>query len=350
MRRSDILPIGIAALVLLPGCLGWGVGPAGPTNDAPAGDASAPSYENSSVRVRNGTEFLPGSEPHTHDFWNGRERVIIANRTLSFDDPNNLLGNEVTFLPDPGKSVLPGTAEIRLTLRWDGYADVSARYFFPGRWRVLTDSREMSSGETWRIPLNRSGWDVPHARRSLWEFTVRRSAFDVNTEIEATVTIHRSNRSLPLDPPHFDQFGGKDRKVLYDEELRVSDWMAPLRSHQGDPLVVFPPFGQAMDAVPPGTARIVVDIRWGSSPTGDPGYRLTYLTAHDTTDDRSATASERGADGARWAIEPSDDEADSPYAYHSRWEFRIWRPEGLEGSVPQGGSTFHIQVVAYRDA
>lgn len=347
-------------LLVLPaaaGCLGSSPssnGAAAGTDDGnDTADADPFNYTNSSVQVRNGTVFVNGSQAHTHDYWDGRERVTILDSDFNFvDDGVDVLRSTIVLNPAPGKSVLPGTDRIVMSVDWESdRADgVVATYYFPGPTGTLQGNQPIQKGSSWEIDIDKRGWDVPHARRSLWQFTVNKGFSQVTLQdIHVTIEIVRTNRSLPMDPPHFDQFEGADSKVVFERSYSEPD-PAPLAEEgRGFPIMVFPDFGESMDAIPWDAETVTVEVHWSTVVPVPPSYRVTYKTAKDL-EWKQAEPVESGDEGAIYVFHPTDDETDSQYAYHSLWEFAIWREDSPEQKVvPYPDQSFRVKVTASRD-
>lgn len=355
---ATALVVALLVTVLLAGCLGI-LGPSGdgqdPADADPADEDDGDDWDvdNSSVPVRPGTRFVNGSRPHTHDYWEGQSQRTILDTDLSFNErARGPFRNTFTFHPSSGESVLPGTGEISVTVTWQADADqVHLSYFFPGPQETLQDARWMDNGDEWRIEVDKTGWDVPHARRSLWQFRMGKSPSDVGlTDVHVKIVIHRNATNLPLDPPHFDQFDGADERTVFDGTVEVSD-LAPVLNEVRDlPIVRLPEFGQSFDAVPHTAETVVLEVAWETTGATEPRFELTYRTASDL-EDREADPGEVGPGGATWTFHPTDREVDSEYAYHSLWELAFWRPtdDPVQHYAPYSDVTFRITMTAYRN-
>lgn len=349
----------LCLLIALPlaGCLGASQGSSGPDAQGPADgddDTDDLNYSNSSVRVRNGTQFVDDSQPHTHDYWSGKQSVTILDSAFSFlDRGTNVLRSTVKFQPAPGKSVLPGTARMEVTLSWDGAMSdqMHVSFYRPGPFTTLQNDTRLDNGETWSFPVPTEGWDVPHARRSLWQFRINRLRwYDHSTEtVDVKITVHRTNRSLPLDPPHFDQFEGLDKKRLFSETYEDGDVAPLLDEVRGFPVLRFPRFGEAMDAVPWNAEKVHVKVTWAHTVPVPPPYQMRYKSAHDLSEQEAEPAQESDS-SAVYVFQPTDEETDSQYAYNSLWEFTLYREDDPSAKIaPYPNARFRVEIWASRN-
>lgn len=353
----------LAVLVLLTvplaGCLGLLGGPDEPPAP-PAGNGSGSDDpladwdpEDSSVPVPPGTTFVNGSEPHTHDYWDGRSEVTILDTDMSFNErARGAFRNTFTFHPAKGESVLPGTDTVTVTATWQADGEqVHLGYFFPGPWEVLQDAERLENGEEWVIDVNKTGWDVPHARRSLWQFRISRTWSDVTfTDVHVTIVIHRNATNLPLDPPHFDQFEGRDSRVALDESFQVSDLAPAVDEARGMAVLRVPEFGESFDPVPHDAESVVIEVTWSSAIATEPRFDLTYRSAEDV-EDQQAEWDQVDGTGGTLTVHPSDRQTDSQYAHSSLWEIALWRPEDdpVQQHGPYHNLQVHVTITAYRN-
>lgn len=422
-KSSPQAYIAIAAVCLmvatgLAGCVG---GSGGSTNADDAGevdDTDDPTNvtevrnktKNSTIKVRRGTDLDPNSTYHTHDSWGDRTEITIldpdrddaatqtldyqsfysdcvpfcSNPTLVFDIPQRREGDDLI-----ANTVFQGTGKITLTLSWEGQAAVGepelcvtndasptpcgrADATFTFSENGATKTIEYGSGL-----LTKETWDPPHARKSNWRFGVKPCETDrgacvpalQQTEFTLTVTIHRGDQNLPLDPPHFSFYGAKDKLTLLDGYLvdsgrviTVDDWYFQQRgSSKARPLwyigrAQIADAGSEHRVVAPGTAEMRVRVEWEDG-QGDPEQtplELRYLSASDPWGDWQEPGDVQECEGNLtnckvYTIAVSGLGADSLYATQTQW---LWGLFMGEDGTPEGmmDATVEMSIDIFKEA
>lgn len=305
---------------------------------------------------------------------------------------------DVPVDPEDPRFVYPGTGQVDVTLTWESEGlEQSARTLLPV---VCLSNRAFvpncetddlstndthvyeSPGETWSISddgiVNRQTADPPHALKSNWRFLVRPCSDGSPsgqcypqlvpnvgmTQFTMTVTIHRAPGDLPVDPPHFAFYGEEDQLTVLEGYKVASgaakgtqqQWMS--QNLRNDPLVLWRIGGAQIRAaeglgqseqpvIPFETLQVTAQIEWKTDTGGD--LELRYRTAADNWDDpwRSVESASSCGDGCiDYTIPVTQEEADSPYALQTQWEFGIFHT----GDTPTPMSNYEVtlDITAHR--
>lgn len=261
--------VGLLFLVTpLAGCVGGG--DAGPSSTADDADDAA-----------NTTGNLTGVSqadlrPHVHDRWvdpvtgQSLEQVELVNRDIQIDAQNSSRSVPVNFCQQgegsaqeasvcigqkelfPGfwgngeqKIVPPGTSHLEITLDFNANDFSEVAFYFQDRttqqYEMLTNESNGGNfapgGDTKELPVSVKQSDDGHAHVSSWKFLVEARGVPgagnpnaANVEygegtISVTITAHRVDGELPLEPPH-PLFWGNDEPpttVYQIGQLRAED-------------------------------------------------------------------------------------------------------------------------------
>lgn len=338
--------VAVALAVVSAGCLGQGaLGPSG--NETPTGDdpSKAPGEDD------------PVARPHVHDRWDGAEQVAVVSGVVATGDARDLdpngsllgqaiggvLGSKtVTFRPDAGEIVPPGTGNVTVEATWEDPAPPGATTevtlsYMPAdatRWTAL--STETGSG-TWTIETTVEMADGGHAQGSLWRFalTVCRRQPDgtcsppwtqPSMEIEVDVTALRDEGPLPREPPHPDWWANGSIRHVHADGATAEAVGAGIYNVGTDgtffPMAAFVN-GTQHDLVPPETRLLVVEFNWtDDSPTADAlGVRPWVIWTNGGEPFQQMSPRSRETGHWVFALPIASEMTDGMYADRSRWRF-----------------------------
>lgn len=303
-------------------------------------------------RVKTKANYTGDGSAHKHDGWAGQTTIVI------FDKKVETFGGGGWF-EMPGAIVQPGTGRVDFKLSWDAVTTGAERnlyYDMPGDQRGtgadMLNHKFTASGQNHSFSVNMSNNDPPHATRSTWTFKVSESR-----PTTVTWTIHRGYDCLPFDPPHYNGWGNATQKLVWEGQRTHRSVLLCREPHScsGSGLSYgFTPPGDN-DAVPPGTSRIVVALKWSQSntklglefvsPVGKGGSTSATWEQATSYKDTSATSRE-----FELALAPED--WDSFYVTSTAWYFNHYIDNGALNSVLFGSGVFDgtvdWKVVAYR--
>lgn len=337
---------------------------AGCATPAPAESAAAPASVATLDAAVNGTANVS----HTHDSWEGKERVALVDADFESGPMDALIWSFATTYyvrspsfggafvsPSDGRLVYEGTGRIEVSATWTDPAVTAFKVYW-----VTPASREPAGG----VMLAKDGKisidvtpdmeDMAHARRSAWTLVFASDPAAVGTfhvRVDAVKT-----REVGLKPAHPDRWGGAANLTILDAEGATKPGALAAASGAADPLA---PPGDALHAervVPMETATLVVTATIGNAP---PGY-VPVLDVHRAGDTsfeyRRLEANASSGATYTWRVPVRMEDTDPPYATQSEWWFRVRESvPGVPFPVPPCGSacldsagTYHLTVVAQR--
>lgn len=353
----------LAMLLLIPvvaGCIG--------TEDR-AGTAS----NGSGLAPTVGDEAHPGvaDRPHVHDRWDGRDSVVLVNRTVRTDnltepweDPMGPspacefpCGDRITVIPRTGRLVPPGTARVGAVATWDA-EDMAAEHtrvhlaYLPANGSAFQGMGPRPSGQAWVINTSVEMADDGHARQSLWAFRLTvTSALEAagysqripalameSMEIHLRIVAHRVPGALPREPAHPDHWGDGPRRDLGN--FNGSEDAAGIALVGLDRSGTIPQLVAGTDAgpeiaitgeehgiVPPGASRLVMNVSWSNdSPAAGEAPVRPYVWYSDRGPyvPEEPWEPEQVGDGrAKFVLPLAEDQWDGMYANRSRWVFTV---------------------------
>lgn len=366
--------------------------------------------KNSTIKTKEDVQFDPDSTVHAHDYWKGREQVQLVQETIQIDweryaqrcATSATCHQAPTFMvdvpidPNDPTFVYPGTGSIDVTLAWSSSgletvpnfrpeACVSNQAFIPNCQPSTQNTNAThvyaSSGDVWTIDkpeiVNRVTTDPPHALKSNWRFAVRPCNDSVDgrcwpqgvpnvgmTEFTLTATIHRSGEDLPVDPPHFAFYGEQTELKVLDGFIvsegalqnTLGKWWSrtlgqdegPLWRVTGTHIRFAEEIGKSEQPVIPfRTDEVRVELSWETGQ--DVPLGLKYRSAADGWQSAWRDPSPEGTCGSNclsYTIRLTQEEADSPYALKTQWEFGIFH----EGDDPRPMTNYQVtlDVTAHR--
>lgn len=280
------------------------------------------------------TMGLDQTGAHIHDYWGGKDRLVIIGEDAPADEsglgPGFAMAGDIPvreFRPSSGHVVPQGTASVEVTFSWTDAEDGLDSYSEPTAY-----VKTAGTNATQRLGLTENGGtlvletglpaaDLPHQLLSAWAFELRMSASpDTNVlRFKGVVSLHVEavrGLELPVFPAHPDRWNGSEEIELVDAEGELAYWedTGDGGSNGMSGPVVFTP---ASGAIVPGDAwHVAVRVTWsGSIP-----MELWYHSAASRT---MAVAEPTTTGDGEALYELAVDGPDGPYAAQSQWEFTV---------------------------
>lgn len=360
----------------------------------------------SAFKETNKTETGVGAMEHTHDYWQGRERIDVSwinaglipfpvwpcreGRADSGGDCYNPGTSIADFdIPSEHGLVYEGTKQVILTAtRLTGPVECAEGVCTPDtppttelNFDFITaadDPSEWRPGGTLAlnqpvvIDIKPTEADMPHQLKSLWLFRVYTTdATWINFNI--TITIVRGYDVVDW-PPHPDLYADNTMRLIYDDTFTADSRGTADSFVYGSDSQWFRPekllsWGTDRIEITVSDVTITTQVP-GAEPTG---YLLEYhnaskppLLGHGTQ--YGGRLADEGSDGVtfQYAIDIAADDQwayDTPYAAQSRWGFRFVPNFDVAGSacvddaflqqllvgcqVVPWTITYHLKIVAY---
>lgn len=348
----------------------------GANTSSPTGRGSIVAFEET-----NKTEEGAGGVDHHHDYWEGRDRVVIfeQNEKMHPMAARNTASYEAvaTFRPVPGAMIYEATERVEFTITnperhvcegedtFDGDYICTDNFFgLPnapdpaGGPAGLTLRYKHASTATW-VDVGDIAWDtpvvikitnpvqtdMPHATSSLWEFQVASpNKHDTTLTFTAKAEIVRGADDIPLWPGHPDFYAEGPHRVV----LRGSGLVAGDPGLYGHGAALVP--AEAGPVAPErlisyGTRTLYVwlnitDVQAANPATAPNNWFLFHANSSGVDNITDAFDTEGHAFDKRefsWTLPVNDAGMDSPYSDESRWRFML------------GGSLTTTLVACYAD-
>lgn len=295
----------------------------------------------------------PGSAPHVHDLWDGRERITLLEQDYTVEPPEAAMWvfMSTLFLGEPsaggffvelpeGQLVPEGTGRVEVTATWSDPTVSGLRFLY----------RHAGSGdiEGWvKAPQDEAALievtpemsDMPHTQRTRWIF-----AFLADGAPPTAVgTVHLRmdavrTRDPSVYPGHPDLWKGATELLRLDSDGKTTTEAVDSPFPEPGQALTPPADALILDApVPMETATLVVRVDVQSvEPPGTTlkGLRLDYRTAADMEFDFDEVEVKPEIDGQTyvWRIPVKMEHTDSAYAEGSAWAILV-QPE-VEPPVP----------------
>lgn len=315
------------------------------------------------IRVLPKQDRGPGYRPHLHDYWANETRYNVMDHDYDFKTgdayhdawvplygPNYSDTTHRVYLGFPlppgtlahPNIIIPGTASIEITLKWG--ADVRAKKM--GLWYVTANSSTVKNvapkpmGEVLTIPVERNEWDSPHQSFTMWQFFLdpgnsltagrmtNTGPVIINGKIHITVNLIRGH-DLDWNEPHTDYWG--NRTVL-SLPFQPKTTTCGTRSTTSVCYVL-----SDGSLVPPGTARILVNMTWKFTGTYGPigearndDWKLRWRTGqmdpanHNPEQFKTKSASPCGNRCKSYDVALQPTETDAFYQKKSNWAFEVY--------------------------
>ncbi|MFA5860179.1 MAG: hypothetical protein WDA16_00650 [Candidatus Thermoplasmatota archaeon] len=378
-----IVAVLILPMAALSGCIGKGDGPPVKTNETKA-STNATNFTlpddrgvSAAANETNKTEAGTFGEQHTHDYWKGKEQIVIFQQDVGF--------STVPLFPEGPGTNAEGSAYIKLdqpTLIYEGTNEVvvlikgSVDPTLPATpdpapptvklsYRTAADNKfhaapAVTLGSPITLAVTPQQTDMPHSVSSLWAFQLLTDK-PYFSSVNVTITIKRGAAIVDW-PGHPDFYAEKTERVIVDKDFKVhragieegiaygsaSSWVAPdkLISYQTGLLDVFINITKA-------TASN------GATPTGFflEYHNATILDAEDTfnerIDDKDKGRSFSHKD-FHFVVKVDPAGMDGPYQPSSRWGFR---PVATFAETPAASMCpgcfaydieYHLTIVAHK--
>lgn len=380
MPRPLVLALAsILVLAPLAGCLGGRdepivtqVTPDG--NDTGGADPTLPDGrgESSALKETNVTEQGVGGMEHQHDYWQGREQVVVIERDILLDELPIFPGGEgtspyaIAYAKIPNSTlVFEGTSRMTIVVsdpRLQGQPHPAPPTVSVA---VLTaadaefrEPLEAPYGTPVEIAVAPRETDMPHSNTSLWVFRLTTDQL-ARVLVKLTVTIHRGAEVLDW-PGHPDLYATTKSRVIMEQAATTTrNGLFATVLYDGSGSFVTPE-----KLISWGTTHLEVYVNVsafrGSIPAVPTGYYLEFHNATvigpETGFERVAYDPDEPADlkAYNFTIKVDDYGMDSPYQPTSRWGFRMVAtfaepPAGSTGLCPgcfPYEVDFDIKVVA----
>lgn len=374
--------------VLAAGCFGGGEpsdgGPvevANETNSTPSFALPEDRGVSAAATETNVTEEGAGGLDHKHDYWEGREQVVLYEGDLGsaifplFPNGEGSTPAGVAYLKLPeGKLVYEGAEKLTLVVRPRGEEGSIARTLPPPglsmQYRTAASSewgaqQDLAMDTPLEIPVTVKETDMPHSRKSLWNFrfvTDRPPTFFESLNV--TLTVYRG-RGVVDWPGHPEFYAERAERVVFDGTVTTHQYGFPENG-----------FYEGMEAwVPPeklisyGTGQVDVYVNvtsFTSTPPTEPAQYLLY--AHNATEggfeccDGQAYEDVNGANDLvsyHFVVPVDANGMDGPYQPASRWGFHLAARIGA--ALPEAGPvgftdgatydiTYHMTIIARKAA
>lgn len=375
-------------LLALPmaGCLGGGDEGGGDSD----GDETGPDLNTAPPPGRGGLvafeetnqteEGLEGLDHH-HDYWQGRDRVVIFEQHGKMQPmaARHVAGYEAqaTFRPVAGAMVYEATERVEFTITTPerhacaGEDTVDGDYVCTDNWtpaprvadpappaglklrykHASTDTWIEAGDIAWDTPVNIAitnpvQTDMPHATSSLWQFQiVSPNKHDSTLTFTAKGEIVRGSGDIPLWPGHPDFYAESPHRVVLNKAGAIAG--DPGLYEHGAALVPAEAGPLAPDRlISYGTRTLYVwlnitDVQAQNPATAPNNWFLFHANASADIDNITNPFDTEGhAFSMRefaWTLPVNDDGMDSPYSDASRWRFML------------GGSMTTPVVACYAD-
>lgn len=319
--RAVRLPAAALVILLLAGC-----------SSAPAPD---PAPAVGPDVITDPTMGLNQTGAHIHDYWGGKDRLVIIGDDAPADEsglgPGFATAGDLAvreFRPSSGHVVPQGTASVEVTFSWTDAEDGLDQYSAPTAYVKTAGTNaterlgETENGGTLVLETGLPAADLPHQLLSAWVFELRMSpAPDTGVlRFKGVVSVHVEavrGLELPVFPPHPDHWAGADEIQLIQAEGQLAYWedTGDGGSNGNAGPIVFTP---ASGAIVPGDAsHVAVVVTY----TGQFPLELWF---HSATARELAVAEATASEPGKVTYElPAHDGADGPYATQSQWEFTV---------------------------
>lgn len=278
------------------------------------------------------------SRPHLHDYWQGRERVLLFDAEVTFDilgestfmnaftRQDLALGGARLELPE-GHTVYEGTGEMHVTATWSDPTITSLSVGIktptePETRETYQTLEPLTNGETHVRAVAPEETDMPHEGTSRWGFYFSATGPGDVAQGQAHVTIAIVRmHDVQLFPGHPATYVDGDHYVLADKTFTYEQASALNLAREA----VLDQSRQVLRldaAVPMGTRVLTLDVTLDTdsgtaSLLEHNGMELIYRGA-DGARHRTQAYAQEGA-LFRFALPVTDSQADSPYSDDSIW-------------------------------
>lgn len=332
------LPLLLAALALMGGCLGSGPNAAPPTDSIETiTDPRDRAYLSS-----------PGAEneTHIHDYWAQSSEVDLGSHAFQLSSlgimntvPRVPRNHQTAILLGEGKTVFPGAAWLNATATFASSDGLAKRLALSA---VSPNKKpfgplELQSGRTVSLGLNMSDWDLPHSTVSRWSFALGLSGSNSilpGGSVSGSISfkIARGNQPIPPSPTHRDFWNGSAALLLHRSEgplLEIGGLGSTLAPGQQAP--EFVANFSIVPLVPFDTKELHLRLGFNSS-TPDAVHhdpRLSWIPADKrNVEGKNLPPTKRDATSRTWIVPVEARSWDSPYANNTAWSFILQYHQG----------------------
>ncbi|MBI4393413.1 MAG: hypothetical protein HY556_06420 [Euryarchaeota archaeon] len=301
--------------------------------------------------------YFETHKAHYHDYWGGRSEMEI----MAADVPLTLLpllegvqGQQVSLghaefsLPD-GQIVPTGADLVNITISWASNTITGLRLaFHAADSPVYNDLGPVRNGGIRSIKITETQADLPHYAVSKWAFRVDALGDPQYTEqvglangsIRVTVKAHNGGE-LYIGPPHPDFWVGRTSFKLFTDSGVFDGAATPALSAPKEVKV-------PRDAIVPiETKMVVVKLTWEAEGAGPVGLGLQFHGA-DSTVWQPGVGGTTSGNTRTYNIPANERMADSPYAEHTAWGFRVTPQTGEVLDLGQFKGSYSIETTVVK--
>lgn len=372
--RRVLLLLALLPLAALSGCFGGDADQAAAmTEDANDTSTNASDFVlpddrgvSAAAAETNATEDGVGGVEHKHDYWAGRETVILfdGNVTLSTlpifpqGEGSTPAGVAYVKLP-PGSLVYEGAESVTITSS-PRAADGSIGSFLPPptltvQWLTAassawSDAVSLAYDTPLVVPVGARETDMPHSTTSLWNFRLLSDKPPTFETFRLLVTATRG-RDVVDWPGHPDFYATSAERVVFEEAVRTHQYGFPENAfYEGQDSWTRP---TKLISHGTGLLDVYVNVTGFSStpPTTPAGY---YLYVHNATQlgyiccEYESYADVNGNNDLvtyHFQVPVKEEDMDGPYQPESRWGFRLVASIGAD--VPEAGPVGFTDGASY---
>lgn len=322
----------------------------------------------------NATEEGIGGIDHHHDYWQGRERVVVFEQEaemLPLSSRRAAAGYEAvaTFRPELGAMIYEATDTVEFTIQdpkrraCEGEVLVGGQYVCTDwvvpriddpiggpsgmslRYKHAATTDWIDVGElVWGTPLpikvtNPIQTDMPHATASLWEFQVKSpNQHDTTLTFTAKAELVRGNADIPLWPGHPEFYLERTERIVLARSAVSADAGAYGHGAAIVPAGAGPVHAERLISYGTRTLFVwanITDVNAPNPATAPTAWYLRYWNAtgwDNLTNPFDVTNHPVEQREHLWVLPVDDNGMDSPYADGSRWRFE------LMGALTRGAS------------
>ncbi len=376
-RGARLAPVLLLALaVVLGGCIGKPGGGQKPVATTPTTvnqtsfDLPDQRGKSNAATETNITEKGAGGVEHKHDYWKGREQVVVFQ--------GDVVPEIFPFFPEGQGSTPKGVSYVILpntSLVYEGATKVSILAKTPTvkgtaepsppkltfSYRTAADNAWRSGGELTYdkaidIPVKAAETDMPHSTQSLWNFRILfdRPAFD--EAVNVTVTAYRGGDIVNW-PGHPDFYpDNKTERVVYDGDMKTHVYGFPQDGFYEGTEAWFAP--SKLISYGTGSLDVFVNVSSFSSTPPIPAT-LYELYFHNATRlgigccDGDLAQDAEGKNDLKtyhFHLNVTPDGMDGPYQPASRWGLHLAAVTGAFSDSTSYDIEYHIKIIAHKGA
>lgn len=305
------------------------------------------------AKETNKTEKGVGGRVHKHDYWAGKDRVVIFDDDVSAslvpvfpsrDDTSHVFVAYLGLEDVPGEDrpalVFEGTGLVEFAITKAPAWMTSARLSFRTAAQDWTERAPIKVGETFAYEPTSLDNDVPHSVRSLWNWEVTADGpvpvmtdgFLVpDNEIHATITVVKASDVVEW-PGHPAFYEDVEKRVVVDHVASKTtvQTAADVLVYGVEPDQVVP---DRLVGVGTGSLDVYVNITRVDSPLPVAGFTLFWRSADIPEYELGRNPGANESDGKSWAhwhLVVNETMVDAFYQPSSRFTFKVLADAGEE--------------------